>query len=1502
MTSAQLPYRWSSFLIFWAAAIPLGITSLAIEQLAQAQPITPAADGTGTIVTPNGHRYNISGGILSRDGANLFHSLEQFGLEAGQIANFLSLPQIQNILGRVVGGEPSIINGLLQVTGGNSNLYLMNPAGIVFGTNARLDVPAAFTATTANGIGFGGSWFHAVGDNNYQALLGNPNSFAFTINQPGSIVNAGELVIGEGNSITLLSGIVINTGTISAPGGEIAIAAVPGENIVRISTDGMLLNLELESVAGNNDSSLPRAGGINPPNLARLLTGGKLSNATGVRVNPDGTVQLTGSSITLSDEAGTVIASGNLDVKSETGGRVNILGEKVGVFNASVNASGINGGGKVRIGGDYQGENTVPSAQQTFIDSNSFINADALLNGNGGRIIIWADKVTRFYGRASSKGGTHAGDGGLVEISGRENLTFQGTVDTSSSNGNFGKLLLDPENIIILEGIGDGDDLEPFFPTPFAFSGSPSGGLGKVLPNDTAPTVIFESELTALAATNDILLQATNNITIEDLSDDFLGLAPSPSVPFLLQGSITLTAGGSFSMNQGDTILTQGKIKITAGNISAGRLAAGEGIELIADNNITTADLNSLRDITLNAGSSISTNRLLTGGNITIGGFTLPLAVGSAADISLTSNSNITTGGINASSKSGDGGDVVLTSTAGEILVAPARGEVALQIDGDLLTADGAIFSVAENSGRGGDIILNARGKITTGPLASSSLEGNGGNISITSTGGAIDISEGEIRFRGQTIPDTGLLLSGSGGTGTGGKIEVTARDNLITGIVASGSLEGNGGDIKLTSTAGSINTLQGITSIPALDAVLAIAGISPAALSPQNSSTLFSPSMSLGGSIVSASGGTGTGGKITLNSSEALSTGAVISGSFDGNSGDVSLTSLQSDIDVFLINTQSLNRGVGGRVDINAAGFFRASSTIAQVLGQLPLGAINPGDIPATLNQQASISTSGGAGGGAITIRHGGGGIRTPFVIGDASVNGTLGAITSGSDNSISPLRFFFGNYTQGDIAIITDSNSITLPNPEQLQVQPVTQLTPLQDIPPLEIDEIFAEIEESFTDEFESHLELSDTPILSLQQAQAILRNIEEATGVKPALIYVFFVPTNASWQTPTSSNKSLPLDSLQQPETPWQFNSQSLSASEEPPASGRPKPQPTDELELVLVTSQGKPIQRRVSGVTRKKVIEVANLFRRSITSQRRAAIYQKSAQQLYQWLVTPLEADLQAQQINNLTYILDTGLRSLPLAALHNGNGFVIEKYSIGLMPSLSLTDTRYVDIKNTKMLAMGAAEFTNQSPLPAVPTELSILTEQLWEGRSFLNQDFTLNQLKSARNTQPFGIVHLATHGEFKPGKLSNSYIQLWDTKLQLGQMRELGFYNPPVELLVLSACRTALGDAEAELGFAGLGVLAGVKSALGSLWYVSDEGTLGFMSNFYQQLQKAPIKAEALRQTQLAMLRGEVVIENGLLMSGDRIIPLPPELQELGDKDLAHPYYWSAFTLIGSPW
>jgi filamentous hemagglutinin family protein len=132
--------------------------------------------GNNTSVNLNGNTLDITGGQVSGTGGeqNLFHSFQQFGLNQKQIANFLANPNIRNILGRVVSCEPSLINGLIQVTvqggTGTPNLYLMNPAGIIFGANASLNVPASFTATTATSIGFGNNWFNASGVNNYAAM------------------------------------------------------------------------------------------------------------------------------------------------------------------------------------------------------------------------------------------------------------------------------------------------------------------------------------------------------------------------------------------------------------------------------------------------------------------------------------------------------------------------------------------------------------------------------------------------------------------------------------------------------------------------------------------------------------------------------------------------------------------------------------------------------------------------------------------------------------------------------------------------------------------------------------------------------------------------------------------------------------------------------------------------------------------------------------------------------------------------------------------------------------------------------------------------------------------------------------------------------------------------------------------------------------------------------------------------------------------------------------
>jgi CHAT domain-containing protein len=269
-----------------------------------------------------------------------------------------------------------------------------------------------------------------------------------------------------------------------------------------------------------------------------------------------------------------------------------------------------------------------------------------------------------------------------------------------------------------------------------------------------------------------------------------------------------------------------------------------------------------------------------------------------------------------------------------------------------------------------------------------------------------------------------------------------------------------------------------------------------------------------------------------------------------------------------------------------------------------------------------------------------------------------------------------------------------------------------------------------------------------------------------------------------------------------------------------------------------------------------------------------------------------------------------LRSLPMSALYDASQreFLVQQYSMGLMPSISLTDTRYVDLRTNRILAMGTDTFTNVglSSLPGAEVELQTIWNR-WGGRVLFDEDFTAENLRQQRSPEnPFGIVHLATHASFEAESLSNSYIQFYDQRLTIDRLRELGLSNPPVELLVLSACDTALGDEQAELGFAGLAVLSGVKTALASLWKADDIGTLGLMSEFYDQLQQVTIKSEALRQAQIAMLTGQIRIENGAILGAGDAIALPPSIlsdfAHQTNQDFSHPYYWAAFTLIGSPW
>ena len=629
-------------------------------------------------------------------------------------------------------------------------------------------------------------------------------------------------------------------------------------------------------------------------------------------------------------------------------------------------------------------------------------------------------------------------------------------------------------------------------------------------------------------------------------------------------------------------------------------------------------------------------------------------------------------------------------------------------------------------------------------------------------------------------------------------------------------------------------------------------------------------------------------GGAIALNSaSGSIEAGNISATSISG--GDISLNAAEN------IRTGSLDSeglgGAGGNITSNAGGNAEIRSVDGR--GTTSGGDLNlrqsrlrvPGTVSSGLivDEDLSLATSEG---GTIQVEVTEFGV--PFIVGNPSISGSSASLSTESDRLDAPAASIPGTLNQGTITLISPE-APPEPPPQPEETQASEDIERLQQIPGPGLAQVQGfeaplNSEIRYTNDFRNYLDLAPTVPVSLDDSRALLTDIEAETGQKPALIYLQFLP-------------SVQLDRSQK--SLKQIGSGLLQIETNPLNDG---------LELLVVTAEGEPVRVVLNDVTRSQVMEAAFELRSNLTNPRlrRSDRYLQASQQLYDILIRPLQPTFQAREVTNLTFISDEGLRTLPLGALHDGERFLIEQYNIGLIPSLSLTDTRRGNIQNTQILAMGASIFPfndNLSPLPAVSTELNTISQQLWPGVSFLNEDFTVDTLRRQRQQTPFGIIHLATHGEFIDGDASNSYIQLWDERLNLNEIRRLNLNRPPVELLVLSACRTAVGSAEAELGFAGLAVASGAKSALGSLWYVSDDGTLGLMTEFYTQLRQAPTRSEAIRQAQIALLNGDVRVENGQLITSELTFPLPRELAEqIPDRDFSHPYFWSAFSLVGNPW
>jgi CHAT domain-containing protein len=317
--------------------------------------------------------------------------------------------------------------------------------------------------------------------------------------------------------------------------------------------------------------------------------------------------------------------------------------------------------------------------------------------------------------------------------------------------------------------------------------------------------------------------------------------------------------------------------------------------------------------------------------------------------------------------------------------------------------------------------------------------------------------------------------------------------------------------------------------------------------------------------------------------------------------------------------------------------------------------------------------------------------------------------------------------------------------------------------------------------------------------------------------------------------------------------------------------------DRLELI-VSVAGR-LEHYAVAVDRERFVAEIRAFRQKL-EKRTSRQYLRHSWKLYDWMIRPLEPLLAAADVDTIVFVPGGALRTIPLGALHDRetNQFLIEKYPVAITPGLTLTEPRPIDRGRVQVLAAGITESVQgYPPLEAVGLEIAAVAGA-FPGRQLVDAEFLTERFESAVAARPFGIVHIASHGEISADS-SESFLLTWDGRYSMDQLANLvGTMrfrdDQPLELLALSACQTAAGDDRAALGLAGVALRSGARSALATLWSVDDRASAALVTEFYAQLGNPEVsRARALQRAQLKLIHLH---------------------------HYRHPGYWSPFLLISS--
>ncbi|NER51812.1 MAG: filamentous hemagglutinin N-terminal domain-containing protein [Symploca sp. SIO1A3] len=927
---------------------PLVFSLLTVKSaLAQLIPDNSLGRESSVVEPLNQLDEQINGGAIR--GGNLFHSFLEFNVGAGKGVYFANPMGIENILSRVTGANPSHIWGRLGVLG-DANLFLLNPNGIFFGQNATLDINGSFLATTADAIQLGSQGLFSATEPHKSSLLAvEPGALFFNqvANQSGTIVNAGNLTVETGENLTLVGGSINNTGQLRAAGGEITVAAV--SNNQQQITNNQQPTVGTVSVSGIIDTSNPENG--------------------------------------------------------QLGGTVQVLGDKIGLLQrAQINASGDAGGGTVLIGGNYQGQGTLPQAEATYVAPEATINADAINTGDGGLIVVWANESTRAYGKFSAQGGIAAGNGGLIETSGLTFLDVSGIkVDATATNGFPGTWLIDPRNITIQNTAtanGNFSNTNPNIFTPGAnnavvntqdiatqlnagtnvtiTTGSTGTQEGNITVADSITKTAGGVATLTLAAANDIIVNSGVEITSNSNALNIFLTADSDNTgggDVVMTNGIIQAKSGQVAI-AGDSILLEGTTiaSDTTGSNDGGAItfAAANSLSLLNNSQITSntsSDGNAGRiEVTANSISLVNNSDINSGtevgstgnaGAITIIADSLVANNGSGAGTNTNGSGiggqlNITVEGLlSIEDSSGFGSDTFSDGNAGEITIQAGR------------------FLVANGSGAGTNTTGTGNGGRITIYTQEMSLQQSGFGSNAFSDGNAGEVTIHADRF----VMDQSGVGTNTRGQGNGGRITINAGELLMrdSGLGSETFSDGNAGEITInvgrllmdegtdmsTNTGGAGNA--GIITIDAEEVLLL--GNSEFASNARSNSTgnageirlNVRSSLTLDNSnIGTSSQGEGKAGNISITSQNLLlNQGAITAESTQAGGGDITIDANNIRLRNSSLISSSVfdGTGGGGTIAINSSTFLALEDS--DILANADQGA--GGNI--TINSEAFLA-----------------------------------------------------------------------------------------------------------------------------------------------------------------------------------------------------------------------------------------------------------------------------------------------------------------------------------------------------------------------------------------------------------------------------------------------------------------------------------------------------------------------------------------------------------------